>query len=131
MPNKRASRTNGRPSVFTNELLDNLEPAFTLGCSDREACLYADASPAALYKYQEKHPEFVERKEDLKESPVLLARESVNRGLKRDPKLAFDYLKARKRDEFADRQESTGKDGEPIQIATIAELVRDATDNNC
>jgi hypothetical protein len=95
---------NGRPLKFTKELLDKLEYAFALGCSDREACLYAGVSPAALYKYQEKHPEFAERKADLKESPVLLARESVNKGIKRDPKLAFAYLKAKKRDEFAGRR---------------------------
>ena len=107
---------NGRPTIFTQEILDKLEYVFALGGTDKEACLYAEVSPAALYKYQEKNPEFVERKEQLKESPVLLARETVVKGLERDSKLAFDYLKVKKRDEFAERNEVTGANGGPITL---------------
>jgi hypothetical protein len=33
-----------------------------------------------------------------------------------DPSLAFKFLERKKRDEFATRIESTGKDGEPIEM---------------
>jgi hypothetical protein len=92
-----------------------LEEAFALGCTDLEACLFADISKSCLYNYQNANPEFVERKERLKENPVLLARKSVIKALESDEpackKIAFDYLTKRKRDEFADRVENTGKDG--------------------
>ena len=59
MPTKKY----GRPTIFTKELLDKLEYVFALGGTDKEACLYAGVSPAALYKYQEKNLDFVERKQ--------------------------------------------------------------------
>src|SRR5690606_330387 len=108
---------------FTEEVVGKLEYAFALGCTDEEACLYADVSPAALYNFQERDPAFLERKNLLKQKPVLEARESVLKGIKYDRRLAFDYLKSKKRDEFADRQELTGKDGQPIEIQTLADLV--------
>ena len=54
-----------------------LEEAFSLGCSDLEACLMANISKQTLYNYQDKNPEFVGRKERLKETPILLARNTV------------------------------------------------------
>ena len=98
------SKKNGRPTIFTKEVLDNLEYVFSLGGTDKEACLYADVSPAALYKYQEKNPQCVERKEMLKEAPILAARESVIKHLKRNPELALKYLERKKKDEFSLKQ---------------------------
>jgi hypothetical protein len=73
-----AKKSNGgRPTVFTQEVLQKLEYAFSLGCTDLEACFYADISKSSLYNYQNENPEFLERKESLKERPVLLAREQV------------------------------------------------------
>ena len=46
----------GRPTVMTNPVLEKLEWAFLLGCSDKEACLWANIAPATLYNYQTKFP---------------------------------------------------------------------------
>ena len=120
MAAKRKSNA-GRPTVMTPEVVSKLEQAFALGCTDLEACLFADISKQTLYSYQHSHPEFVDRKERLKETPVLLARMSVLKSIESDEpackKIAFDYLTKRKRDEFADRVESTGKDGGPQEFA--------------
>lgn len=64
----------GRPTVVTPEILIKLEEAFALGCSDLEACFFADIGKTTLYNYQNANPEFVERKEELKKRPVLKAR---------------------------------------------------------
>lgn len=77
-----------------------LEEAFALGCTDVEACLYADISRQTLQNYQTKNPLFIDRKEQLKETPVLKARQSVISSLEDDSKLAMDYLKNKKSDEF-------------------------------
>lgn len=90
----------GRPNIITQDVLNKLEEAFALGCTDTEACLFADISPKTLYNYQEKNPEFVQRKNDLKETPFLIARTSINLGMRNDPKLAMDYMKHKKSDEF-------------------------------
>ena len=108
-----------RPTVMTPETIAKLEEAFAWGCSDIEACLWAGIAKQTLYLYQEKHPEFIDRKEALKENPVLLARKSVVRQLQRDGKLAMDYLSRKKKDEFSARSEMTGKDGDKLDSLVI------------
>lgn len=100
-----------RPTVMTPEVIAKLEEAFAWGCSDVEACLWADIAPKTLYKYQEKHPEFAQRKANLKERPILIARKSVVKAMPKDPKLAMDYLARKRKEEFSLRSELTGKDG--------------------
>ena len=95
----------GRPTKMTKTLLAKLEEAFAFGCSDEEACLYADIQPSTMYRYQEDHPEFKERKARLKQNPILEARKSVITGMKDNPRLALDFLKARKSDEFSERKQ--------------------------
>jgi len=67
----------GRPTVMTTNVVGKLEQAFLMGCSDIEACLFADISKQALYDYQKKHPEFIDRKEKLKQNPVMIARKGM------------------------------------------------------
>lgn len=92
-------------------MVKKLEEAFAIGCTDKEACLYADISERTLYTYQEKHPEFAQRKELLKEKPVLTARNTVVRSLQTDPDIALKYLERKKSDEFAtkSKQEHSGE----------------------
>jgi len=82
----------GRPTKMTSETLKKLEQAFLLGCTDKEACLYGNISHQTLYNYQEKHPEFVERKRILKKNPVLQARKSLINGIADRPELALKIL---------------------------------------
>ncbi len=110
----------GRPLAVTPEVLSKLEEAFLLGCTDEEACLVADISRATLYNYQKDHPEFIERKEELKERPVYIARKSVVDALEKDPKLSLDYLQRKKKGEFAIRVENTGADGAPLNIQIVS-----------
>lgn len=95
-----------RPTVMTQEVIAKLEEAFAWGCTDREACLWAEIAEPTLYLYQEKHPEFIERKVALKETPVLLARKSVVSKLKNDSRLSMDYLSRKKKDEFSTKTEN-------------------------
>ena len=108
-----------RPTVMTPEVINKLEEAFAWGCSDTEACLWADIAPATLYQYQEKHPEFTERKAMLKERPILDSRATVARAVRRDPDMAMKYLERKKKDEFSLRQEMTGKDGANLPTPII------------
>lgn len=117
MPTKKKSNA-GRPTVMTAEAIRKLEEAFALGCSDLEACYYADIGKSALYDYQEKHPEFVERKESLKQRPVLMARQSVVKDLGNNSDLALKFLERKVKDEFSIRRENTGKDGGPMEVKT-------------
>lgn len=88
----------GRPTVVTKSVLDKLEEVFSLGGTDKEACLFAGINPSTLYNYQEINPEFVQRKALLKETPVLLARRTVTESLAKDTNTARWYIERRDRD---------------------------------
>ena len=110
----QAKRKVGRPTVMTPDAIGKLEEAFALDCSDLEACLMANISVDALYDYQLKHPEFTKRKEQLKETPVLLARQTVNRHIQDSYQNGMDYLSRKKKLEFSQRSEHTGADGKDL-----------------
>lgn len=101
-----------RPTVMTPEVIAKLEEAFAWGCTDVEACLWADIATKTLYLYQEKNPDFIQRKAELKETPILLARKTVIRGVSKDPKLALDFLGRKAKKEFGNNVDVTtnGKD---------------------
>lgn len=119
MPTKKRKSNAGRPTDMTPNTIKKLEEAFALGCSDGEACFYADISKQTLYNYQKKHPEFVDRKEALKQRPVLMARQQLVKGLKDNPELSLKYLERKLKSEFGLRHEITGKDGQPLTPTSI------------
>jgi hypothetical protein len=106
MAQKPTKNKGGRPTIMTPAVIEKLEYAFSLGCTDIEACLHADIAVQTLYKYQDREPKFLERKNALKSSPIFLARESVLKGLKDDPDLALKFLERRKKDEFSTKIEN-------------------------
>lgn len=105
-------------------VLQKLEEVFAIGGTDLEACLYADISKTSLYNYQQDHPEFVERKEKLKERPILKARQTVVKSLD-TPQGAQWYLERKKKLEFASRTELTGKEGNAIDVNILTQEEKD------
>ena len=69
---------------MTQEVIAKLEDAFSWGCTDLEACCFANISKDALYDYCNKNPKFSERKEVLKNHPVMKARRVVVEALEDD-----------------------------------------------
>ena len=105
----------GRKTVMTPEIIDKLEQAFSMGCSDLEACLHANIGKTTLYNYQNENPEFVERKEQLKEKLVLKARTVIADALNRkDENTAKWYHERKAKNEFSTRQELTGMEGKDL-----------------
>lgn len=96
-----------RPTKMTPELVGKLEYAFALGCSTTEACLYADIDRSTYYDWCKQDKTLSDRMEELKETPVLIARDTVIKGIRRDPDLALKFLERRKKDEFSTKSEST------------------------
>ena len=108
----------GRPTLMTPEKVNKLEQAFSLGATDVEACFYAGISKQTLYNYQEKYPEFVDRKAALKDKLVLKARQVVALAMEDgDKQTAQWYLERKKKDEFSIKTvndiQPLGKDGLP------------------
>ena len=79
-----AKNVGGRPTSMTPETIQKLEDAFSWGCTDLEACCNADISKSTLYNYCEANPKFMERKEVLKNQPVMKARRVVQAALDDD-----------------------------------------------
>ena len=101
------------------EKITKLEQAFAIGCTDKEACSYAEITPDQLYYYtREVNPEFQAKKEELKEKPILKAKQTIVKSLD-EPEHAKWYLERKKKDEFSTRQETTGKDGDAVGIRII------------
>jgi hypothetical protein len=99
--NPKDLETRGRKTIMTPEIIAKLEQAFSMGCSDLEACLHANIGKTTLYNYQNENPKFVERKEQLKEKLVLKARTVIAEALnKKDENTAKWYLERKKKDEF-------------------------------
>lgn len=111
----------GRPTVMTPDVINKLEQVFAIGGTDKEACSYADISHQTLYDYQKLKPDFVERKEMLKERPFIKARQTIVKALD-NPHDAQWFLERKRKNEFAQRTEMTGKDGQPILVIP-AELI--------
>ena len=71
----------GRPTVMTEDVIRLLESAFLVGATDLEACVHASISKTALYEYCQKNDEFAERKETLKNQPIMQARFIIQEAL--------------------------------------------------
>ena len=105
---------------MTKDVLNKLEAAYSWGCSDAEACLWAGIEPRTLYKYQQTTPEFIQRKELLKETPNLKARQVLNLALQqKDKQTAQWWLERKKKEEFSTRSELVQP--EPIKIFVTKE----------
>lgn len=97
-PKKKSNA--GRPTVMTPETLAKLEQGFKIGLTDTECCCYADIDEATLYRYQEKNPEFSEKKRKWKQLPIAKAKNTIFRSLD-DPKTAQWYLERKCKEEFS------------------------------
>ena len=111
----------GRPSVMTEEVISKLEEAYSHGCTDSEACLYAGISLAPFYKWQEKNPKFKERKQQLKDQPKLHARLNLSKDIQnaRDIESSKWFLERKAKDEVSKGQQLVDSDGEPITSIKI------------
>lgn len=107
----------GRPTLMTPETVSKLEQAYAYGCTDEEACLFADIGRSTLDAWEKKFPKFRERKLALKNKPFLIARKSIIEGMHQDPDLALRYMERKKKDEFSLKQEveHSGNPERPIE----------------
>lgn len=100
----------GRPTIMTPEKVKEIEEYFSVGATDLEACFLAGISKQTLYNYQENNPDFVDRKEALKNMPKYKSKklivESIEKGDKNDAKW---YLE-RKDNEFKQKTDITSND---------------------
>lgn len=105
MANQIEQREVGRPTIISPEIILKLEEAFSLGCTALEACFFAGISKSAFYELVKREPELKDRFDELKETPVLKARQTVIKNLS-DVETAQWYLERKAKSEFAQRYEN-------------------------
>jgi hypothetical protein len=113
----------GRPTSVDDKTLAKLDQAFLMGCTDVEACLYADINPSTLYRYQEKHPEYCERKETLKQNPIMKARKVILGALENDDLNTAHRVVDRKEGSKV-KQEISGPNGGSVKVDWVIQPVK-------
>ena len=96
-----------------------LEDSFKLGAQVKEALAQAKIPSSTFYDYLKNHKDFSDQIEWWQQYPIMLARHSVVSHLVKDGKLALDFLKCKRKDEFGTRTEITGAEGTPISAPVI------------
>ncbi len=94
----------GRPTVMTDDIVMKLEQAFAIDATVEEACSYADISRNTFYEYLKNNPEYKDRIDELRQRPVLKARQTIVKALE-TPQYALEYLRRKKKAEFSDKTE--------------------------
>lgn len=124
-----AKNLGGRPTVMTQDTVNKLEYAFSIGSSVEEATHYAGISRQTFYAWSKEHPEFSDRMDDLRMKPVLKARISIFNSLN-DPHQARWYLTKKRPEEFGDKVDVTSG-GNPLKgNVIILKDFSDAEDDN-
>lgn len=67
----------GRPTVIDESAVLRLETAFALGCNTKEALVFSGVSKDAYFRLLQRQPEFRDRFEQLRQTPVLMAKRNV------------------------------------------------------
>ena len=106
----------GRPPIMTELVVQKLEDAFSNWATDDEACFLAWISTSTLYNYQWENPEFLEKKEVLKNMIKYHAKANIAKAIRSNDKLEDSkwYLERKLKREFGNSVDLT-TDGEKIQ----------------
>ena len=107
-----AKNKGGRPVIFVGEVIRKLEEAFAIDATVDEACFYANISRQNYYDHvkggegaTEEQQKLFDRFQELRERPVLLARQTVVKKIPESYQNAMDYLRRKRRNEFAEKKE--------------------------
>lgn len=128
----------GRPTVMTPEVVRKLEIAFSIGCSDAEACLFAGIAKKTLYEWVKINPDFSDRKEQLKLTPVLYSRLLVVRNIIAHGSSAdaWQYLMRKRKAEFSEAKQELPDGRKPLTAKQLEavnsgefEIIEDESDD--
>jgi hypothetical protein len=121
MPKKKprkGSRAVGRPTVFTEEVVRKLEEAFSMDCTDEEACAYAGIGERTYYDHKAADEAFSQRVERAKQFCFVLAKKTVLKAMQDDDgALAMKWLKNRQRDRYHEKVE------QDVKQTTVEEVI--------
>lgn len=109
----------GRPPKIDDIVVKKLEEAFLVGATDVQACFYAGISKQTLYNYQEKNPEFIDRKEALKANTSLKAKMVISKAIDAGSEAeAKWHLERKEKKEYStqNNQQFLDENGNPASV---------------
>lgn len=104
----------GRPTKLTEEMRRKIEEAAALDASMEEIAFYAGVHRSTLYEWVAQDKDLSDRIQELRERPILKARQTITKALD-DPNHAFRYLEKKRRKEFGNSVDVT-TDGKPMPL---------------
>ena len=104
---KPKPETRGRPTKRTPEVIKKIEEVAALDGSIEEMAYYAGIHRETLYQWLKEDKVFSDRIMELRERPVLKARQTVVARASESYSNAMDYLKRKRRLEFGDATDIT------------------------
>src|SRR3954469_50092 len=103
---KARAPVGGRPSVWTEEVVRKLEEAFSMDCTDEEACAYAGIGERTYYDHKKADEAFSQRMDRSKRFPFFLAKKTLSKALAEDDgALALKWLKNRQSARYHEKVE--------------------------
>ena len=108
----------GRPSKLDDETRRKIEEAAALDASVEEIAFYAGVHRATLHRWIQDDEELRDRIAELRERPILKARQTITKALD-DPNHAFRYLEKKRKKEFGNNLDITS-DGDKLSVQVIA-----------
>lgn len=104
-----------------NEVIEILKPYFKMGCNVTKACRYAGIAQSTVQTWVEDDEELRLKISAWQNEPNALARANwLAKMAEGDYNSSRDWISKREKDEFADRVENTGADGQPLNIQLIS-----------
>lgn len=102
--------------VWNEDLWEDLSAAFSMGCNEDEACLYAKIPRAVYDSYIEKDEQMAKKFATLKKNTTLLAKKNVYNDLVGGDVNTSKYILDRlsKNEGYSTRNEVTGADGSKL-----------------
>src|SRR5690349_21207215 len=116
----------GRKTVVTPEVVRKLEEAFSMDCTDEEACAFAGIGERTYYDHKSSDEQFSQRMERAKRFAFVLAKKTIMIALnKEDGNLALKWLERRQRELYHTKVE---QDVKQVPVEEILDQVEENAD---
>ena len=107
------------------EIIKSLEPYFKLGCNLKKACSYGKICYNTVYNWVKDDEALLIKIKAWQNEVNVNAREVLAKAIKEgDKQVAFNWLSKKEKDEFSDRTELTGADGETLFMPSKEEQAK-------
>lgn len=103
------------------EVIRSLEPYFKLGCNVKKACAYAGIPYTTVDTWIQGDDDLRVKITAWQSEMSAQARRNWHRSLQEgNPQATLEWLKRKEKDEFSERTEQTGADGQAIVVRTTS-----------